>query len=416
MTGGQDQGQVRGWAQGVSRNPNVVWFPTIDQTQEAAMQILNFSEEHQIFRESVKRFVKNELTPHVDDWEQAGIVDRSYWEKMGEQGFLCMDVPEEYGGLGVDFLYSMIVTEELVRGRAQGLMAPLHSDIVVPYITSFASEELKKRYLPGCVSGECITAIAMTEPNTGSDLAAIKTTAVPDGDHVVINGAKTFISNGMNCDLCIVATRDPDVEDPHQALDLYLVDADTPGFERGKQIEKVGLHSADTTELFFNDCRVPASNLLGMKGGGFLMLMQKLQQERLMVCIIAVASAEKMYDWTVEYCQERKAFGKPISKFQANQFTLVEVATEIRLGRTFLDKLVADHLEGESIVVDVSMAKYWTAEMASRVADRCVQLHGGYGYCEEYPIARAWRDARVLSIFAGTSEIMKIIAARFMGL
>ncbi len=206
------------------------------------------------------------------------------------------------------------------------------------------------------------------------------------------------------------------MEDPYAGMDLYLVEADTPGFEKGKQIEKVGLHSADTSELFFNDCRVPATNILGMKGGGFLMLMQKLQQERLMVCIIAVASAEKMYDWTVEYCQERKVFGKPISKFQANQFTLVEVATEIRLGRTFLDKLVADHLEGESIVVDVSMAKYWTAEMASRVADRCVQLHGGYGYCEEYPIARAWRDARVLSIFAGTSEIMKIIAARFMGL
>ena len=380
------------------------------------MHILSYTDEHQIFRESVKRFVKNELTPHVDAWEKAGLVDRSFWLRMGEQGYLCMDVPEEYGGLGADFLYSVIVCEELMRGRAHGLMAPLHSDIVVPYITAFGSEEQKHKYLPGCVSGEIITAIAMTEPNTGSDLAAIKTTAVDDGDHVVINGAKTFISNGINCDLCIVAARDPDVEDPHQGLSLYLVEADTPGFERGAQIEKVGLHSADTTELFFNDCRVPATNILGSKGGGFMMLMEKLAQERLMVCIMAVTSAEEMYRWTVEYCAERKAFGKPISKFQANQFTLVEMATEIRLGRTFLDKLVADHLEGEPIVVDVAMAKYWTAEMAMRVADRCVQLHGGYGYCEEYPIARAWRDTRVLSIFAGTSEIMKVIAARFMGL
>lgn len=380
------------------------------------MQILSYTEEHQIFRESVKRFVARELTPHVDAWEKKGIVDRSFWLQMGEQGLLCMNVGEEYGGVGGDFLYSMIVCEELVRGRAHGLMAPLHSDIVVPYITSFASEDLKHRYLPRCVSGEIITAIAMTEPNTGSDLAAIKTTAVADGDHVVINGSKTFISNGINCDLCIVATRDPEVEDPYQAIDLYLVEADTPGFERGQQIEKVGLHSQDTAELFFNDCRVPASNLLGSKGGGFLMLMENLQQERLMVCIMAVASAEEMYRWTVDYCAERKVFGKPVSKFQANQFTLVEMATEIRLGRTFLDKLVADHLEGESSVVDVSMAKYWTAEMAMRVADRCMQLHGGYGYCEEYPIARAWRDTRVLSIFAGTSEIMKVIAARFMGL
>lgn len=380
------------------------------------MQILPYTEEHQIFRESVKRFVKNELTPHVDAWEKAGIVDRSFWRRMGEQGYLCMDVPEEYGGMGADFLFSVIVCEELARGRAHGLMAPLHSDIVVPYITAFGSEELKLRYLPGCVSGELITAIAMTEPNTGSDLAGIKTTAVLDGDHVVINGAKTFISNGINCDLCIVAARDPEVTDPHQALSLYLVEAVTPGFERGPQIEKVGLHGQDTSELFFNDCRVPASNLLGQAGGGFLMLMEKLAQERLMVCIMAVTSAEEMYRWTVEYCAGRKAFGKPISKFQANQFTLVEMATEIRLGRTFLDKLIADHLEGEPIVVDVSMAKYWTAEMAMRVADRCVQLHGGYGYCEEYPIARAWRDTRVLSIFAGTSEIMKVIAARFMGL
>ena len=380
------------------------------------MQILPYEEEHLIFRESARRFMKNELAPHVDDWEKAGIVPRRAWKQMGAQGFLCMGVAEEYGGLDGDFLFSVIVCEELVRAGVTGLMSPLHSDIVVPYISAYASEELKHKYLPGCVTGDIITAIAMTEPNTGSDLAAMKTTAVADGDSVILNGQKTFISNGINCDLLVVAARDPDVEDPHQSIDLYLVEAGTPGFEKGKQIRKVGLHSQDTAELFFSDCRIPASNRLGMKGGGFLMLMEKLAQERLMVCIMAVSSAEQMLEWTIAYCQERKAFGKPISKFQHSQFTIVEMATEIRLGRTFVDKLIVDHMEGEHVVVDVSMAKYWTAEMASRVADRCLQLHGGYGYCEEYPIARAWRDTRVLSIFAGTSEIMKIIAARFMGL
>ena len=380
------------------------------------MQTLPYVEEHQIFRQSFQRFVKNELVPHVDAWEEAGIVDKSAWRAMGEQGFLCMDVPEEYGGLGGDFLYSVIVAEELTRGGVTGLAASLHSDICVPYITSFGSEELKQRFLPRCVSGECITAIAMTEPNTGSDLAAMKTTAVVEGDDVILNGQKTFISNGINCDLIIVAAKDPEVEDPHGAIDLYLVEDGTPGFVKGKRIPKIGLHSQDTAELFFEDCRIPASNRLGMKGGGFLMLMDKLAQERLVVCIIAVASAEMMLEWTIGYCQERKAFGKPLTKFQNTQFELVEMATEIRLGRTFLDTLIVDHMAGEPVVVDVSMAKYWTAEMAMRVADRCVQLHGGYGYCEEYPIARAWRDTRVLSIFAGTSEIMKIIAARFMGL
>jgi acyl-CoA dehydrogenase len=275
---------------------------------------------------------------------------------------------------------------------------------------------LKKKYLPGCVSGEIITAIAMTEPNTGSDLAAIRTTAVKDGDHVVINGQKTFISNGINCDLLVLAARDPSTENPYTGMDLFLVEAGTPGFEKGKKIKKVGWHSQDTAELFFSDCRVPEGNRLGQKGGGFRMLMEKLQQERLMCCVIAVAAAERMLDMTITYCKERTAFGRPISKFQNTQFKIVEMATEVKLGRTFLDKLIMDHLEKRNIVVDVSMAKYWTTEMAMRVADRCVQLHGGYGYCEEYPIARAWRDTRVMSIFAGTNEIMKGIAAKFMGL
>jgi acyl-CoA dehydrogenase len=239
---------------------------------------------------------------------------------------------------------------------------------------------------------------------------------VQDGDEVVLNGQKTFISSGINCNLVIVAARNPDIADPHQGLSLYLVEDGTPGFERGKQLDKIGLHSQDTAELYFTDCRIPKANLLGPKGGGFMMLMQKLVQERLVVCIIAVASAEQMLRWTIDYCKERHAFGRPLTRFQNTQFELVEIATEIRLGRTFLDKVIAEHMEGTNPVIDVSMAKYWTSEMAMRVADRCLQLHGGYGYCEEYPIARAWRDARVLSIFAGTSEIMKVVAARFMGL
>ncbi len=380
------------------------------------MEIIEYSEEHRIFRQAIRKFFEKEVVPYVDEWEEAGIVPRGIWRKMGQNGFLCMDVPEEYGGAGADFLYSVILSEELVRTNHTGLAAPLHSDIVVPYIASYASEELKRKYLPGCVSGEIITAIAMTEPNTGSDLAAIQTAAVEDGDHVIINGQKTFISNGINCDLLVLAVRDPSVENAYQAMDLYLVEADTPGFEKGKMIKKVGWHSQDTAELYFSDCRIPKSNRLGQKGAGFTMLMEKLQPERLMCCIMAVAAAERMLEMTIKYCKERTAFGRPISKFQNTQFKIVEMATEVKLGRTFLDKLIMDHMEGKNIVIDVSMAKYWTAEMAMRVADRCVQLHGGYGYCEEYPIARAWRDTRVMSIFAGTSEIMKGIAAKFMGL
>jgi acyl-CoA dehydrogenase len=380
------------------------------------MEILQYTEEHRMFREALRRFLAREITPHVEEWEEAGIVSREAWKKMGEQGFLAMGVPEEYGGPGADFLYSVIVIEEMIRTNHSGLAASLHTDIVVPYIISFATEEQKHKYLPGCISGDIITAIAMTEPNAGSDLAAIKTTAVETGDEIVLNGQKTFISNGINCDLLVLAARDPSTENPHAAVDLFLVEAATPGFEKGKRIKKVGWHSQDTAELYFTDCRIPKANRLGEHGTGFLKLMQKLQQERLVCAIGAVAAAEYMLEITIQYCKERTAFGRPISKFQNTQFEIVEMATEARLGRTFLDKLIADHMEGKDIVVDVSMAKYWTTEMASRVADRCVQLFGGYGYCEEYPIARAWRDIRVTRIFAGTNEIMKTIAARFMGL
>jgi acyl-CoA dehydrogenase len=380
------------------------------------MDILKYAEEHRIFRDALRRFLAKEITPHVEEWEEAGIVPREAWKKMGEQGFLAMNVPEEYGGLGADFLYSVIVTEELVRTNHSGLAASLHTDVVVPYIVSFATEEQKRKYLPGCISGDIITAIAMTEPNTGSDLAAIKTTAVESGNELIINGQKTFISNGINCDLLVLAARDPEEANPHAAVDLFLVEAATPGFEKGKRIKKVGWHSQDTAELYFTDCRIPKANRLGEKGSGFLKLMLKLQQERLVCAIGAVAAAEYMLEITIQYCKERTAFGRPLTKFQNTQFEIVEMATETRLGRTFIDKLIADHVEGKQIVVDVSMAKYWTTEMASRVADRCMQLFGGYGYCEEYPIARAWRDIRVMRIFAGTNEIMKTIAARFMGL
>jgi acyl-CoA dehydrogenase len=380
------------------------------------MEILQYTDEHRMFRDALRRFLAREITPHIEEWEEAGIVPREAWKKMGEQGFLAMCVPEEYGGPGADFLYSVIVMEEMIKTNFSGLAASLHNDIIVPYIVSFASEEQKHKYLPGCISGDIITAIAMTEPNTGSDLAAIRTTAVESGDEVVINGQKTFISNGINCDLLVLAARDPGEDNPHGAVDLYLIEADTPGFEKGKRIKKIGWHSQDTAELYFTDCRIPKANRLGEKGSGFIKLMLKLQQERLVCAIGAVAAAEYMLEITIKYCKERTAFGRPLSKFQNTQFEIVEMATDVRLGRTFVDKLIADHMEGKNIVVDVSMAKYWTTDMASRVADRCLQLFGGYGYCEEYPIARAWRDIRVTRIFAGTNEIMKTIAARFMGL
>jgi len=380
------------------------------------MDIINYSEEHKIFRDSLRKFLDKEVVPHIEEWEEAGIVPKSIWKKMGDQGFLCTSVPEEYGGLGADFLYSVIVTEETTKSGFSGLTAALHSDIVVPYITAFASEEQKHKYLPGCISGDVITAVAMTEPNAGSDLASMKTTAVEDGDYIVLNGQKTFISNGINCGLVVVAAKDPSETNPHAAVDLFLVDTNTPGFEKGKQIKKIGWHSQDTAEMYFTDCRIPKENRMGEKGTGFLKLMEKLQQERLVCAVGAVAAAELMVAMTIQYCKERTAFGKPISKFQHTQFELVEMSTEAKLGRTFLDKLIMDHVEGKNVVIEVSMAKYWTTDMAFKVADRCLQLFGGYGYCDEYPISRAWRDIRVTRIFAGTNEIMKMIAARFMGL
>jgi len=380
------------------------------------MEILNYTEEHKNFRERLRAFLEKEVTPYADQWECDGIVPKSVWQKMGQGGFLCTDVAPEYGGMGGDFLYSLIVAEEITVTRQTGLITPLHSDIVVPYINSFGSEELKKKYLPGCVSGDIVTAVAMTEPGAGSDLAGIQTAAVEEGDDVVIDGSKTFISNGLNADLVVVAARDPAVENPYEALSLYVVESGTPGFTTGRHLEKMGMRSQDTAELFFSKCRIPKKNRIGDKGMGFLMLMQKLQQERLVCAIMGVTGAEQILEWIVNYCKQTSVADKPISKSQAVQFALVEMATDVKLGRTFVDKLVAEHMEKKDIIVETAMAKYWTTEMLNRVANRSLDLCGDFAMSEKCPIVRAWRDAKIMTIFAGTNEIMKNIAAKFMGL
>jgi len=380
------------------------------------MEILNYTDDHHQFRERLQGFLATDVIPFVDQWEAERIVPKRVWQKMGQQGFLCMDVSPEYGGMGGDFLYSHIVAQELTKTWFTGLTASLHSDIVVPYINSFGSDELKKKYLPGCVNGDIVTAVAMTEPDAGSDLAGMKTAAVEEGNAVVIDGSKTFISNGIIADIVVVAARDSNVENPYEALSLYIIESGTPGFTRGRHLEKMGMHSQDTAELFFTKCRIPKENRLGDKGMGFLMLMQKLQQERLVCAMGATAAAERVVDWILDYCKQTSVSGKPISKSQAVQFALVEMATDVKLARTFVDKLVADHLEKKDIVVETSMAKYWTTEMLNRTLNRAVELCGDYGTTEACPIVRSWRDARIMTIFAGTNEVMKGIAAKFMGL
>jgi acyl-CoA dehydrogenase len=380
------------------------------------MDILKYTEDHKAFRSRARAFMEKEVLPNVDTWEREGIVPKSIWKRMGAAGFLCTDVSPEYGGMGGDFLYSVIVLEELMRTNHSGLMAQLHSDVVVPYIASYGSEEIKRKYLPGCVSGDIVTAVAMTEPDAGSDLAAMTTTAVEEGEEVVINGAKTFISNGINCDLVVVAAKDPAQHNPYEAISLYLVEDGTPGFKKGKKLEKLGFHSQDTAELSFSNCRIPARNILSEKGSGFFLLMDKLQQERLICAIGAVAGAEFVLDQTVRFCKETIRDGRPLTKMQSISFKLVEMMTEVKIGRTFLDKLIADHMEGLQIIVETSMAKYWTTDMAVRIADQCLDLYGAQGMLESCPIVRAWRDVRVMPIFAGTNEIMKSIAAKFMGL
>ena len=374
-----------------------------------------FNEDHNLFRDQFREFCAREIVPNIERWEEQRIVDRETWLKAGEQGFLCPWVDPTYGGLGVDFGYSVIMNEELVRAGSSGFALPLHSDICVPYIATFGSEEQKQRWLPGCVSGKLISALAMTEPNAGSDLAAIRTTALRDGDHYVLNGQKTFISNGILSDVVIVAAK-TDPKSSHSGVSLIVVEAGTPGFEKGRKLNKMGMHSQDTSELHFTDCRVPAANLLGQEGNGFYYMMEKLQQERLVVAIGAQAAAEIVLEDTIKYTQERTAFGRPICKFQNTQFTMAEMATEVEIGRSFIDRLIAEHIAGTPIVKETSMAKYWVTEMSKRVIDGCLQFYGGYGYMEEYPVCRAYRDARAQTIFAGSNEIMKVIIAKMMGL
>ncbi len=376
-----------------------------------------YGEEHELFRKSFCTFVEREILPNQERWGEQGSVDREAWRKAGAGGFLCPWLEPEHGGAGGDFLHSLVVIEELARVYESGFAMSLHSDIVVPYLHEFGSEEQKKRWLPGCASGDIVTAIAMTEPGTGSDLASIATTAVRDGDHYVINGAKTFISNGILCDLCIVAAKtDPNRENAHRGISLIVVEANTPGFVKGKKLKKMGMASQDTSELAFEDCRVPIANLLGEEGSGFMMLMQKLAQERLVVAVAAQAGAEQVLADTLTYVQERRAFGKPIAAFQNTKFKLAECATKVEVGRAFLDRLVEEHTAGNHLVKECSMAKLWQTEMLGEVVDTCLQFFGGYGYMLEYPVTRAYMDARVQRIYAGTNEIMKVIISKQMGL
>ncbi len=388
---------------------------TILQSQKVSRSF--FSEEHYMFRDSLRRFLEKEAVPYFEQWEEERLIPRSFWLKMGENGFICPWVGEEYGGMNTDFGFSAILSEELARVGAGLTGIGTHSNIIVPYIDSFGTEEQKQKYLPQCVTGETITAIAMTEPGAGSDLANIRATAVRDGDHYVINGQKTFITNGIHADLIIVACKtDLNVKPAHKGISLFLVERDTPGFSRGRKLNKVGMHSQDTAELIFEDVRVPVTNLLGEEGKGFYYLMTKLQQERLIASVNALVAAEDMLQLTMNYVQEREAFGRPLGKLQNTQFKMAEIATEVQIGRTFVDDLIAKHINGKDIVTEVSMAKWWITDMAKRVSVDCMQLHGGYGYMEEYKIARRYRDIPVTSIFAGSNEIMKVIIAKQLGL
>lgn len=374
-----------------------------------------FSDEHEMFRDSVRKFCESEIAPHHEQWEKDGQVSRELWLKAGENGFLCMDVPEEYGGLGLkDFKYNQILTEEQVKVGAHGPGFALQNDIVLPYILNYGAEEQKKKYLPGMISGELIVAIAMTEPNTGSDLAGIETRAERVGDHFVINGQKTFITNGMMCDLVIVVCKtSPDAG--HAGTSLILVERDRPGFAAPRKLEKLGMPAQDTAELFFENVEVPVENLLGQENAGFFHLMTQLPQERVSIGVVAVAGCEWVLDMTIQYCQEREAFGRPIGKFQHNRFKLAEMKTEVEIARVFLNHCVELLNEGELTTEKAAMLKWWTTELQKKVTDQCLQLHGGYGFMMEYPIARAYRDSRAQTIYAGTTEIMKEIIGRAMG-
>ena len=372
-----------------------------------------YAEEHEIFRASVRKFLEHECAPHHERWEEEGNIDREVWNKAGAQGFLCPTVPEEYGGAGTDFLYNCVIDEEIAGAGLSGIGWGLHNDIVAPYLVNYGTEALKKKYLPRMATGELVTAIAMSEPAAGSDLQGIKTTAVRDGDHYVINGSKTFITNGYLSDLVVVVAKtDPDAG--AKGTSLLLVEAGMAGFSKGRKLKKVGMKAQDTSELFFDNVRVPAENLLGEEGMGFVYLMQELPQERLSVAVNAIAATESALRITVDYVKERKAFGKPVAAFQNTQFKLAEMDAEITAMRVFIDRCIELHLQGKLDIPTAAKTKLLSTDLQCKVIDECVQLHGGYGYMWEYPIARAWADSRVQRIYAGTNEVMKIIISRAM--
>ncbi|MEU7816687.1 acyl-CoA dehydrogenase family protein [Pseudonocardia sp. NPDC049154] len=378
-----------------------------------------YESDHEAFRESFRKFVEVEIAPHDEQWNRDSIVPREVFAEAGKNGFLGMDVPEEYGGGGVkDFRFNAVVIEELMRAGCggSGLGLTLHNDICMPYFLTYANEEQKKRWLPGIVSGDLITAIAMTEPGIGSDLASMSTTARREGDHYVVNGAKTFITNGINADVVITAVK-TDPSQKHKGMSLLVLERGMEGFERGRNLDKLGQHAQDTAELSFTDVRVPVANLLGeAEGQGFTQLVTKLPQERLSIAVAGVAAAEAALNWTLEYVKERKAFGQPIGSFQNSKFVLAEIATEIDLAWHYVDDCIRALNADDLTAVDASKAKYWCTELQGRVVDRCLQLHGGYGYMNEYPIAKAYADARITRIYGGTTEIMKEVIGRSLGL
>jgi len=377
-----------------------------------------FTSDHEAFRDSFRRFLEREVAPFHDAWEDQGYVDRAVWNKAGENGFLCTSMPEEYGGAGADKLFSVIEMEELGRAGLSGIGYSLHSEIVAPYLLHYGTEEQKRKYLPKLASGEMVSAIAMSEPAAGSDLQGVKTSAIRKGDHYLLNGSKTFITNGWHADLVIVVAK-TNPSAGGKGTSLILVERGMPGFETGKRLKKVGLKAQDTSELFFSDVKVPLDNLLGgeaFENRGFICLMEQLPWERLQIAITAIASAQAAIDWTTAYVKERKAFGQLVADFQNTRFKLAEMQTEVQIAQVFLDKctelLMVDKLD----TATASMAKYWTTDLQCKVVDECVQLHGGYGYMWEYPIARAYADARVQRIYGGTNEIMKEVISRSMGL
>jgi acyl-CoA dehydrogenase len=370
-----------------------------------------FSSDHETFRDTVRKFLENEAVPHHEEWEQTGQVPKALWRKAGGQGFLCPMVSEEYGGIGADFLYSVVVSEEISRAGLTGIGWGLHTEIVAPYIEHYGSEEMKQRLLPKMVSGELIGAIAMSEPGAGSDLQGVKTNAVKDGDHYILNGSKTFITNGQNADIVIVVAK-TDPSKGAKGTSLLIVEEGMEGFQKGKNLKKVGMKAQDTSELFFQDVKVPAENLIGDEGMGFIYLMQELPQERLGIAINGLAMAESAFEHTLDYVKERKAFGQRVADFQNTQFKLAELRTKLDVARAYVDRCLEMHLKKELDIPTAAGAKYWVTDLQCEIIDECLQLHGGYGYMWEYPIARMYADARVQRIYGGTNEIMKTIIAR----